>query len=65
VNPRDEHAGERIPPQDDAGGEMARYGIRRVPADMFHYREYRYGKLSDAIAQAERDANAAPAEQPK
>ena len=64
MNPRDEHAGERIPPQDDAGGEMARYGITRVPADMFHYREYRYGKLSDAIAQAKRDTNAAP-EEPK
>jgi len=62
VNPRDERAGERMPPQDDAGGEMAGYGITRVPADMFHYREYRYGKLSDAIAQAKRDANAALAE---
>lgn len=39
---------------------MARYGITRIPADMFHYREYRYTRLSDAVAQAKRDANAAP-----
>jgi hypothetical protein len=38
---------------------MARYGITRVPADMFHYGEYRYARLSDAVAQARRDADAA------
>ena len=62
MNPRDERTGEPMPPQDDAGGEMARYGIMRVPADRFHYREYRYGKLSDAVAQAKRDAITGPAE---
>ncbi len=44
---------------EDAGSDMARYGITRIPADMFHYREYRYTRLSDAVAQAKRDANAA------
>lgn len=62
MNPRDEPTEQRMPTQDDASGEMATYGITRVPADMFHYREYRYGKLSDAIAQAKRDANTAPTE---
>lgn len=62
MNPRGERAGERMPAQDDAGGEMARHAITRVPADMLHYRKYRYGKLSDAITQAKRDANAASVE---
>jgi hypothetical protein len=35
---------------------MHRYGITRVPADIFHYREYRYARLADALAQAKRDA---------
>jgi hypothetical protein len=34
---------------------MERYGITNVPIDSFHYREYRYTNLNDAIAQAERD----------
>jgi hypothetical protein len=34
---------------------MARYDITRVPADYFIYRQYRYTKLQDAVAQAERD----------
>lgn len=38
-----------------ADKEMRRHGIRRVPVDYFHYREYRYTNLQDAIAQAERD----------
>ena len=37
--------------------EMDRYGIVRVPADSFLYREFRYTKLSDALAQARRDAD--------
>lgn len=45
--------------QEGVDAEMVRYGITRVPADIFHYREYRYAKLSDAIAQAKRDANTA------
>lgn len=47
------------PPQPDDTAEaelMARYGITRAPADQFHYRDYRYSRLSDAIAQAKRDA---------
>ena len=32
--------------------EMAKYGITRVPVDYFHYKEYRYTNLDDAIAQA-------------
>lgn len=51
-----------VPAQEDAGAQMARYGITRVPADMYHYRDYRYAKLSDAVDQAKRDANAAPAD---
>lgn len=43
-------------PDDTAVAElMARYGITRVPADQFHYKDYRYSLLSDAIAQAKRD----------
>lgn len=34
---------------------MKRYGISRIPVDYFHYRQYRYTNLKDAIAQAERD----------
>lgn len=56
MNPRKEAGESRMTAQEDAGGEMARYGITRVPADMFHYRDYRYAKLSDAVAQAKRDA---------
>ena len=35
--------------------EMAKYGINRVPVDYFHYKQFRYTNLKDAIAQAERD----------
>jgi hypothetical protein len=34
---------------------MARYGITKVPAYRYHYREWRYSALSDALAQAKRD----------
>jgi hypothetical protein len=37
--------------------EMNRYGIVRVPADSFHYREFRYTNLNDALAQARRDVD--------
>jgi len=33
---------------------MTKYGITRVPVDYFHYKEYCYTNLKDAIAQAER-----------
>ena len=39
---------------DDAAQEMAKYGITRVSIDYFHYKEYRYTRLDDAIAQAKR-----------
>ncbi|MGC8534920.1 MAG: hypothetical protein ACP5QR_05230 [Rhizomicrobium sp.] len=35
--------------------EMAKYSITRVPVDYFHYRQYRYTNLEDALAQAKRD----------
>lgn len=38
-----------------AAEQMALYGITRVPADQYRYKDYRYSKLSDAIAQARRD----------
>jgi len=34
---------------------MESFGIRHSLADVFHYRDYRYAKLEDAIAQARRD----------
>ena len=43
-------------PTDDATGQMARYGITRVPVDYFHFREFRYTSLADALAQAQRQA---------
>ncbi|HSS66551.1 MAG TPA: hypothetical protein VLS27_19130, partial [Gammaproteobacteria bacterium] len=38
----------------EATEEMAKYGITRVPVDCFHYKEFRYTNLKDAIAQAKR-----------
>lgn len=35
-------------------GEMAAYGIKRVPVDYFYFRDFRYTSLSDALAQAKR-----------
>jgi len=35
--------------------EMNRHGITRVPVDYFHYRDFRYTSLEDAVAQARRD----------
>lgn len=34
---------------------MARYGIRCIPINQYHYRKYRYSQLADAIEQARRD----------
>ena len=34
---------------------MARYGIIKVPAFRYHYRDWRYSTLDDAVAQAKRD----------
>ena len=43
-------------PKVDQGsaGELAEYGITRVPVDYFHYRGFRYTNLADAIAEARR-----------
>jgi hypothetical protein len=35
--------------------QLEKYGIERVPVDYFHYREFRYTNVNDAIAQAKRD----------
>ena len=35
--------------------EMAKYGITRVPVDYFHFGEFRYTNLKDAVAQAKRE----------
>ena len=43
------------PDEATAAKQMALYGITRIPADQYRYRDYRYSKLSDAIAQARRD----------
>jgi hypothetical protein len=46
----------------DAEAEvMARYGITCVTVPHYHYKTWRYAKLSDAIAQAKRDEAAAGA----
>ncbi|WP_460988318.1 hypothetical protein [Sphingobium sp. TomTYG75] len=34
---------------------MARYCITKVPVYRFHYRDWRYSTLNDAVAQAKRD----------
>ncbi len=34
---------------------MDRYGIIKVPAYRYHYRDWRYSTLNDALAQAKRD----------
>jgi hypothetical protein len=36
--------------------ELDRYGIERVPADVFHWGGYRYSNARDAIAAAKRSA---------
>jgi hypothetical protein len=34
--------------------EMAKHGITHVPVDCFHYGDFRYTNLEDAVAQAKR-----------
>ena len=41
-------------PSSDAE-EMTEFGIIRVPVDYFHYKEFRYTHLVDALAEAKRD----------
>lgn len=43
----------------DASDQMAKYGITRVPVDHFHYKEFRYSTLQEAIAEAQRRQHAA------
>lgn len=38
---------------------MESLGIRHSLADVFHYRDYRYGKFEDAVGQARRDCDSA------
>lgn len=38
----------------EAAEEMAMYGITRVPVDYFHYGDFRYTNLKDAVAEAKR-----------
>jgi hypothetical protein len=42
--------------------EMAKYGIMKTSVNYFHCGEYRYTKLSDAIAQAKREHSAVPSD---
>jgi hypothetical protein len=37
--------------------ELARYGIQRVPADIFLWGGYRYSSARDALAAAKRKAS--------
>jgi hypothetical protein len=41
-------------PADDAA-TMHRYAITKVEASVYHYRDWRYGTLKDALAQAQRE----------
>lgn len=34
---------------------MSRFSITKVPIHIYHYREWRYSNLNDAVAQARRD----------
>jgi hypothetical protein len=47
-------------PTNLGGQEMSELGIIRVPVDYFHYKEFRYTHLTDAIAEAKRDENRRP-----
>jgi kynurenine formamidase len=38
----------------EAAEEMVKYGITRVPVDYFHYGNFRYTNLEDAVAEAKR-----------
>lgn len=37
--------------------ELDRYGVERVPADIYLWGGYRYSNARDALAAAKRDAN--------
>ncbi|RVU38904.1 hypothetical protein EOI86_06455 [Hwanghaeella grinnelliae] len=42
--------------------EMAYFGITSHPVTVFHYKDYRYTRLEDALAQARRTGPDAPAD---
>jgi len=44
----------RLTATPEASDDMARYGITRIPVEYFHYKQYRYTNLADAVAQAKR-----------
>ncbi|WP_191060362.1 hypothetical protein [Geminicoccus harenae] len=47
---------EETPAVEEKGhDEMAKYGITRVSVDQYHYKQYRYTHLNEAVAQAERE----------
>ncbi|MBA2920989.1 hypothetical protein GON01_09270 [Sphingomonas sp. MAH-20] len=46
------------PTEHEAADLMTRHGITRVQAVQYRYKSWRYSNLSDAVAQAERDASA-------
>jgi hypothetical protein len=48
----------------EAAEAMAKYGITRVPVDYFHYKEFRYTNLDDAIAQAKTSEGTAGSRRP-
>lgn len=54
MNPTTTGTGETLVDQ-EASGAMAHYGIARRPIDYFHYKDYRYTSLTNAVAQARRD----------
>ena len=49
----------RVSAEQDGSDQMAKYGITRVPVDYFHYKEFRYSTLQQAIAEAKRQQHAA------
>ena len=44
-----------VPDNTDEKVVVARYDITKVPAHQYHYKTFRYSKLSDALAQAQRE----------
>jgi hypothetical protein len=44
------------PPTEEAIGQMAQYGITCVPVHYFYFREFRYTRFADALAEAQRQA---------
>jgi hypothetical protein len=43
----------------DEAAILARFGILKEPSYRFHYRDWRYSNVEDALAQAGRDAASA------